>query len=507
MNKALSSLLIISILIIIPTITIKAQSNEKPNVILIYVDDLGYGDLSAYGADKITTPNIDALAENGIRFTNGHATSATCTPSRYALLTGEYPWRKGAHILPGDAPLIISTNKTTLPSQFQNAGYKTAIIGKWHLGLGDKTEKDWNNPISPGPNEVGFDYSFIFPATADRVPTVFMENGLVIGLEETDPISVNYETKIGNDPTGKENPELLKMPASPNHGHNNTIVNSIGRIGYMTGGKKARWTDEEVPLTFLLKAKDFIEENKTQPFFLYYALTEPHVPRMPSTFFKGKSSLGYRGDVILQMDWAVGEIMKQVETLGLSKNTIIIFSSDNGPVLDDGYVDEAISKLNGHLPSGPLRGGKYSAFEGGTRVPFIISWPDKIKPGTSNALVSQVDLLASFSSLLTLPVPTGEAIDSENILSAFLGKSNQGRSVLIKQGGALSVTKGDWKYITPNKGAAVARLTGIELGNASVDQLYNIKEDIGEQKNIANKNPKKVKELKELLLKINGKSY
>lgn len=506
MIKTIISLIVFCLLFTIPIPHLKAKSNEKPNVILIYVDDLGYGDLSSYGSTKIKTPNIDALAENGIRFLNGHATSATCTPSRFALLTGEYPWRKGAHILPGDAPLLIPTHKTTLPSQFQKAGYQTAIIGKWHLGLGDKTEKDWNKLISPGPNEVGFDYSFIFPATADRVPTVFMENGLVIGLDESDPISVNYQNKVGNDPTGKENPELLKMLASPEHGHNNTIINGIGRIGYMSGGKKARWTDEEVPLTFLFKAKEFIEKNRSNPFFLYYALTEPHVPRMPSTFFKGKSSLGYRGDVILQMDWAVGEIIKQVKSLGLSENTIIIFSSDNGPVLDDGYVDEAVTKLNGHSPAGPLRGGKYSAFEAGTRVPFIISWPGKIKPGTSNALISQIDFLASFSTLLNIQIPQGGALDSENVLSAFLGKSNKGRDEVIKQGGALSIIKGDWKYIAPNNRAKVAKLTGIELGNAPFHQLYNLKKDIGEQNNIASKHPKKVKMLQELLYQITLKS-
>ena len=308
-------------------------AQQHPNVILIYADDLGYGDLSCYGATKIHTPNIDKLAAQGLRFTNAHSTSATCTPSRYALMTGEYPWRKGAAILPGDAALLISTTQTTLPKVFQKAGYQTAIVGKWHLGLGEQVKKNWNGEIKPGPNEVGFDYCFIFPATADRVPTVFLEDHRVVALDSTDPIEVSYQGKVGNDPTGKEHPELLKMQASRGQGHNQTIVNGIGRIGYMSGGKTARWTDEEVPLTFLQKAKDFIEQNKKHPFFLYYALTEPHVPRMPSTMFKGKSGLGYRGDAILQLDWAVGEILKELKTLGIEKNTTIIFTSDNGPVL------------------------------------------------------------------------------------------------------------------------------------------------------------------------------
>jgi len=484
------------------------NAQQKPNVVFIYADDLGYGDLSCYGATKINTPHLDRLAKSGIRFTNGHSTSATCTPSRYALMTGEYPWRKkGTGVLPGDAALIIPIGKTTLPSLFQKAGYRTGIAGKWHLGLGNKLEKDpiaigWNGEIQPGPNETGFDYSFIFPATADRVPTVFIENRKVVALDTADPIQVDYSKKIGSDPTGLEHPELLKMPSSPNHGHNNTIVNGIGRIGYMSGGKKARWTDEEMPLTFLSKAKSFIEDNKKDPFFLFYALTEPHVPRMPSTMFKGKSGLGYRGDAILQLDWTVGEIMKQIEWLGIAKNTIIIFSSDNGPVLDDGYVDEAVTKLNGHQPAGVLRGGKYSAFEGGTRVPFIISWPGTIRPAVSDALICQVDLLHSFSILLKQGLAADDAPDSYNILSALLGNPGRGRDVLVQQGGALSLVKGDWKYIEPSGGDAVFSLVNIESGNFPTAQLYDLKSDVGEKNNVAAKYPEIVKQMSTLLEKI-----
>lgn len=263
---------------------------------LIYADDLGYGDLSTYGATDIQTPNIDKLAQAGTQFTNAHSTSATCTPSRFALMTGNYPWRlQGTGILPGDAKLIVPTDKSTLPKVFKEAGHHTAVVGKWHLGLGEEVEKNWNEDIKPGPNEVGFDYSFIFPATADRVPTVFMENHRVVGLDPADPIRVDYKEKVGNDPTGKDHPELLKMKSSPNHGHNNTIVNGIGRIGFMEGDHQARWVDEEVSATFLHVAQNFITEHKDDPFFLFFALTEPHVPRMPATYFKGKSDLGYRG--------------------------------------------------------------------------------------------------------------------------------------------------------------------------------------------------------------------
>ena len=481
----------------------------KPNVIYIYADDLGYGDLSCYGSTKIKTPNIDKLAAQGIRFTNGHSTSATCTPSRYALMTGIYPWRQqGTSILPGDAALIIPTDKTTLPKIFQQANYQTAVIGKWHLGLGDAVEKNWNTAIKPGPNEVGFNYAFIFLATADRVPTVFMENNLVVGLDAADPIEVNYKIKIGNEPTGKENPELLKMPATPSHGHDQTIVNGIGRIGFMTGGKKARWADEEISFTFLEKAKSFIEKNKKQPFFLYFNAIEPHVPRMPATMFKGKSGLGYRGDAILQLDWLVGEIMNKLKAAGIEKNTIIIFSSDNGPVLNDGYVDGAVTELNGHTPLGILRGGKYSCFEGGTRVPFIVSWPGKIQPKVSPALVSQIDLLASFAAMFRIKIPEGDAIDSENLLNTLLGKTLTGRNVYIEQGGALSIIAGDWKYLPPNNNPSNTNplLTNIETGNLPQPQLYNLKEDVGEKNNLAEKYPGKVKALEAMLELVRKKT-
>lgn len=487
---------------LLAALSINAQ--QKPNVIFILTDDLGYGDLSCYGATKLKTPNLDNLAKQGIQFSNAHATSATCTPSRYAIMTGQYPWRKsGTEILPGDAALIIPTDKPTLPKVFKQAGYSTGIVGKWHLGIGDAVEKNWNGELKPGPNETGFDYSFIFPATADRVPTVFLENHRIVALDPADPIQVDYKNKVGNDPTGIENPELLKMKSSPGQGHNNTIVNGIGRIGYMSGGHQARWTDEEMPLTFLSKAKDFIEVNQKNPFFLFYTLTEPHVPRMPSTMFKDKSGLGYRGDAILQLDWSVGEIMKELKLLGLDKNTIIVFSSDNGPVLDDGYVDGAVTRLNGHTPWGPLRGGKYSVFEAGTRVPFIVNWPETIKPAVSPALVSQIDLLASFSKMLNI-APKDMPNDSENTIDVLLGKSNKGREYLVEQGFTdnLAIIQGDWKYIEPKEGPKRNELVNIELGYDKQPQLYDLSTDIGETNNLAKKYPKKVKELKAKLEEI-----
>jgi len=473
---------------------------SEPNVIIIMTDDLGYGDLSCYGSAKLKTPNVDALAASGIRFTNGHSTSSTCTPSRYALMTGKYPWRKqGTGILPGDAALIVPTDKASLPKVFKQAGYETGIVGKWHLGLGNAVAKDWNGEVKPGPNDVGFDYSFIFPATADRVPTVFLEDHKVVALDPKDTIAVSYTHKIGNDPTGKENPELLKLKATPGGGHDGTIVNGIGRIGFMSGGKLARWVDEEVSSTFLAKAEDFITQNRHRPFFLYFAMTEPHVPRMPATRFKGKSGLGLRGDVILQMDWTVGELMKQLKALNLSKNTIVIFTSDNGPVLNDGYLDEAVEKYNGHTPAGPMRGGKYSTLEGGTRLPFIVSWPGKIKPGVSDAFVSQLDLLASFASFTGQHIGIKDTLDSENHIDALLGRSARGRTSYIEQGGMLAIVKDGWKYIPPHPGVARMKIVDIETGNADGPQLYNLNTDIGEKNNLAAQYPEKIKALDALL--------
>jgi len=474
---------------------------QKPNVVIIYADDLGYGDLSCYGSKVINTPNIDAIAKAGIRFTNAHATSPTCTPSRFGLMTGVYPWRQtGTGILPGDAKLIIPTKHITLPKVFKKAGYFTALIGKWHLGLGDNVKKDWDGEIKPGPNEVGFDYSFIFPATADRVPTVFLENHHVLASDPNDRIVVDYNKKVGNDPTGKENPELLKMKAAPGNGHDNTIVNGIGRIGFMSGGYKARWVDEELTYTFVDKAKEVIAGHRNQPFMMCYNATEPHVPRMPATQFKGKSGLGYRGDAILELDWAVGQITKCLKENGLDKNTIIIVGSDNGPVLNDGYLDGAAEHYHGEQLGG-LRGGKYSVLEGGTRLPFIVNWKGRIKPGVSETLFSQVDLLACFAAMFNQSISKDEARDSENHLDVLLGKSNAGRSSIIEGNtkDEIAIVEGDWKYIPPNNSPKINKLVDIELGNSRDPQLYNLKTDAAEKINLAESYPDKVRKMQALL--------
>lgn len=486
-----------------PVATQAGTQTGKPNVIFIYLDDLGYGDVGAYGATELKTPNIDALAASGLRFTNGYASSATCTPSRYALLTGIYPWRnREAKILPGTAPLIIETSQMTMPKMLKSNGYHTGVVGKWHLGLG-AGNVDWNERVSPGPNEIGFDYSYIMAATQDRVPTVYLEDGHVVGLEADDPIEVDYNNNFPGQPTGKDNPELTTMKW--HHGHNNSIVNGIPRIGFMKGGENAKWSDIDMADHFLSGAQAYVKQHKDAPFFLYYAMQQPHVPRTPHPRFAGSSGLGPRGDVIVEADWCIGEFMKTLREEGLLENTLIVLTSDNGPVLNDGYYDEAVEKNGGHTPAGPLRGGKYSLYEAGTRVPFIVSWPGKIKPAVSDALVCQLDLLPSLASLVGT---TTEGLDGENLLPAFMGEAQTGRTQLVLEATSrTALRQGDWLMIPPYKGVPVNTQVNIELGNSQDYQLYNLKDDIGQQKNMAEARPEKLAAMVAEFEAIRGEGY
>ena len=457
----------------------KSIDKQHPNIVLIVADDLGYGDLSCYGADAIQTPGMDRIANEGIRFTQGFCTAATSTPSRYSVMTGRYPWTNpDAKILPGNAKLIIDTEAITLPKVMKQAGYITGSVGKWHIGLGDGNV-DWNKRVYPGASEIGYDYSFIQAATNDRVPCVFLENNKVIGLEAEDPLYVDYRKNFPGEPTGKDNPELLRM--HPSVGHAGSIVNGVPRIGVQKGGKAAQWRDEDMAQLFLQKAKQFVVDNKERPFFLYYGLHQPHVPRVPNERFIGKSGMGPRGDVILEADWCVDEFLKELDRLGLAENTIVILTSDNGPVLDDGYKDQAVELVGKHRPAGPLRGWKTTMYDGGVRVPFMLRWPAMVKPGVSDAFVCQMDLLASFAGLLGQTYP--DKLDSRNTLKAFLGKSKKGREELVIEGMFnYAYRKGDWALIPPYR-------------KQTEYQLYNLKEDIGQKHNLADKYPKKVKEL------------
>jgi arylsulfatase A-like enzyme len=478
------------------------SAQQKPNIVLIYADDIGYGDLSCYGAERVQTPHVDALAANGVRFRNAHSAAATSTPSRYGLLTGDYPWRrKGTQVAAGDAALIIKPNRYTVPKMLKEAGYTTAVVGKWHLGIGNiDGQQDWNGHLTPGPREIGFDYSYIMAATGDRVPCVYLENQRVVNLDPADPISVSYSKNFPGEPTGKDNPELLtKLKPSPNHGHDQSIVNGISRIGYMKGGRAALWEDESIADSITAHAVQFIERNKEKPFFLYFGTNDIHVPRFPHERFRGKTEMGHRGDAIVQFDWSVGEIVRALKEAGIFESTLIILTSDNGPVVDDGYMDEAVEKLMDHKPWGPFRGGKYSTYEAGTRVPFIVHWPEEVKNGVSDALLSQIDLFATLAALTGTNENLSIPEDSHNQLPAWLGIDPLGREYVIGTASSLTILTRDWKYIEPNNGRPYNKLTNTELGTRPVDQLYDIRSDRGEYDNVAEQNSLMVRFLKQLL--------
>lgn len=463
-----------------------AGMHDKPNVVLILSDDVGYGDIGCYGARLPRTPHIDGLAQRGRRFTDAHSDSSVCTPSRYAILSGMYAWRRrDAHILPGDAALLFRDGQLTLPARLKQAGYATGCVGKWHLGLG-RGAIDWNGEITPGPREVGFDYSFILPATADRVPCVYLENQRVVGLDPADPIRVDYKELVGDDPTGQDAPFLLKMKLSD--GHAGTIVDGVSRIGYMSGGAKARWVDEDMAATLARKATEFIDNHHQNPFFLYFATSDIHVPRMPSAQFADHSRCGVRCDVIEQLDWTVGQVLAALERHKILDRTLILFTSDNGPVVDDGYADGSVEMLNGHTPAGQFRGGKYTLYEGGTRVPFIAYWRGHIPAGVSDATISQIDLMASICELAGTPLPAG--FDSQNLLPVLLGASEQGRATLIEADvwQRTAIREGHWKLLDlrrdrdPHHGAEF--------------ELYDLAGDPGETRDLVAAHP----EIKDRLL-------
>ena len=485
------------------------QAPQKPNVIVILADDLGYGDLKCYGAKNVETPHVDKLASEGIRFTNAHTVAATSNPSRYSLLTGEYAWRRpDTDIAAGDVKMIIRPEQYTMADMFKSAGYATAAIGKWHLGLGDKTDgQDWNAPLPAALGDLGFDYHYIMAATADRVPCVFIENGKVANYDPSDPIEVSYTKNFPGEPTGKDNPELL-YNLHPSNGHDMSIVNGISRIGFMKGGGKALWKDENIADSITVHAIDFIKQHKDEPFFMYFATNDVHVPRFPHDRFRGKNPMGLRGDAIAQFDWTVGQLMETLDQLELTENTLIILSSDNGPVVDDGYKDKAEELLNGHTPSGPWRGNKYSAFEGGTAVPVIVRWPQKIKKtGDSDVLMSQIDWLASLGALINARLPKGSAPDSYDRLGNLIGTDKTDRPWIVEQSmnHTLSVRTKDWKYIEPNDDPTTfMKAEKIETGNLNVPQLYEM-EKVSEQENVAEKYPEKVFELQTILRQVRNK--
>jgi arylsulfatase A len=483
---------------------------RRPNIIVIMADDLGWGDLSCQGASTYQTTQIDRLAAEGVRFTSGYCTASTCTPTRYSLLTGVYAFRTaGTGVAPPAAPAIILPGVPTLPGLLQGAGYRTAVIGKWHLGLGGPGGPEWNEEIAPGPIDIGFDHCFLLPTTNDRVPQVYLQDRRVLNLDPADPIRIHANKPSGDHPTGLDRRGSLKMDWT--HGHNQTIHNGISRIGFYTGGERARFRDEDLAAEWLKRSVDWMEADRDRPFFLFFAAHEPHVPRMPHERFQGKSPHGFRTDSILELDWCVGELMAALDRLGIAEDTLVVLCSDNGPVMDDGYADGALEKLGGHRAAGPFKGGKYSVYEGGTRTPFLTRWKGTIRPGVSTEVVATIDLFASLASLIGVGIPVGAASDSMDVLGALLGEPGEkGRTELVQQdngsSGNFGFRTGRWKLVRHDSGAARNVIVERKLATTKVPrfQLFDLEKDPGETTDLLERQPEAAEKMKQRLAELVG---
>ena len=480
---------------------------EKPNIVLIYADDLGYGDVSCYGATKLKTPHIDKLAAEGRRFTDAHSPSAVCTPSRYGLITGRYPFRIGSNRpVMVKNPLIVNTERTTIADLAKEAGYSTAVIGKWHLGFGNKNPADWNKPLKPGPNELGFDYFYGVPVVNSHPPFVYMENHSVVGYDPEDPF------------------EYGKVAETPKV-HEKMGYNFIG------GAKKAHalYDDFSVGTTLKNKAQDWIKEQKDKPFFLYLATTNIHHPFTPAKQFQGTSECGLYGDFVHELDWIVGGITKTLEEMGKADNTLIIFTSDNGGMLNE--TGQKAWKM-GHRLNGELLGFKFGVWEGGHRVPFIIKWPGKVKAGTvSNSLVSSIDIYKTMADIFGRELKEDEGEDSVSLMPVLKGEPNSKiRETLVycpNKRHMTSLRMGDWVYIPGQggggwtgkagshtfAGANTLPFTGcknsdIENGKYKADapkaQLYNLETDLNQSKNVIGQYPEISEKMKKMHLEIIG---
>ena len=468
---------------------VSQPGRDRPNIVLILADDLGYGDLSCYGAKKVQTPIIDSFAKSGVLFTDAHAPSAVCTPSRYSILTGRYCWRTQLKndCLFGHDPLLIEEGRTTVASMLKSAGYSTACVGKWHLGFG-KDYPDWNGELKPGPLEVGFDSYFGVPVTNAQAPYVYVENHRVAGLDPRDPIQLGPENKTSR----------------------------------MTGGTAARYKADELALTLTAKAVNVIERSKDNPFFLYFAPCNIHGPYTPNARFRGTSACGVYCDFIREFDWSVGEILSALDRTGAADNTLVILTSDNGAV----YTPEAYNM--GHRCNADLLGQKTDAWEGGHRVPFIARWPKKIKEGSrSDELICLVDFMATVAAAARVRLPREAGPDSFNVLPALLGNSNgkpvrNGAVILESYTGMLAVREGDWVLILGQGSGGTTteyfhhvgmhleelglKTSGWKMKGMGPDpslprgQLYNLAKDRGETDNLYNDYPAIVKRLTDFLV-------
>ncbi len=467
---------------------------NKPNIVIILADDLGYGDLSCYGATKVITPNIDRLANEGRLFTDAHSPASVCTPTRYNLLTGRYCWRtwaKSSAIWSND-PLLIEVDRMTVASLLQSQGYNTACIGKWHLGFGsphtlgwsDTLGPDYNRELFPGPNEVGFEYFYGIPHVGQK-PHIYIENHKVVGLDPNNPLKMIADTRPGREK------DYLHRPR--NSGPSDLQV---------IGGGNAFYDHADLGIQLTEKAKSWIEKQSNDvPFFLYFAHRNVHMPHIPNKLFQGKSQIGPYGDFILELDWSVGEILSALDENGFGENTLIIFTSDNGAV---GEIGATTVDINGHKANGILRGQKTEVFEGGHRVPFIARWPGKIESGSqSNKLIALTDLLATMAEFFDVLLPEDAGEDSYSFLSALIdSKSTQiERKAIVSDSyrGHFSLRIGNWKLILSQ--------TGGGRGTADIPYdpdipdgfLFDLTRDLSERKNLYMSNPEIVDSLTQLL--------
>lgn len=508
----MNTLIIPALILLVLASPSRVQSEPEggsPNVVVIYADDLGYGDLGCYGATKLKTPNIDRLASEGRRFTDAHSASAVCTPSRYALITGRYPFRKGlskpVFLKTG---LVIEPDRTTVADVMKHAGYATACIGKWHLGFGEKAP-DWNGDLKPGPLELGFDYYYGVPVVNSHPPFVYVENYRVVGLLPDDPFV------FGKKANTQVFPEKM----------------GITQIGGADAAH-ALYRDEAVGTRITEKSIEWINANREKPFFLYLATTNIHHPFTPAPRFQGTSECGGYGDFVHELDWIVGEVMDTLEEEGVAENTLVIFTSDNGGMINQ--TGQKAIKM-GHQLNGDLLGFKFDAWEGGHRVPFIARWPGKIEAGSvSDQLISSIDLLGTMAALTGQELKPDEGPDSFDVLPALTGapeKPIRDHLVLAaSKGSHLSLREGNWIYIGAQGGGGFGGSKPGEHGlggpaalkfagqsnsdiadgrlrkNAADAQLYDLNADLSQSQNAIREHPELAEKLRMRLTEIKAGS-
>ena len=475
---------------------LRAEPDRKrPNVVFILADDLGYGDLSSYGASKVQTPNIDRLALEGRRFTDAHSPASVCTPTRYNLITGRYAWRtwaKSSCVWSND-PLLIEENRFTLGDLFKRQGYRTACLGKWHLGFGrpgmdgwdDVLGPDYNRELRPGPLEVGFDYFWGVPHVG-QLPHVVIENHRVLGLSPDDPIRILPDKRPGYDK------DYLHRPR-------NGATAALG----VEGGQSARYKHEDLALMLTKRTVDWLgEQSADKPFFLYMAHRNIHGPLRPNKRFKGKSEIGTYGDFIGELDWSVGEVLRALDEKGFSKNTLVLFSSDNGGVVRYRPTDSA--SIKGHKVNGPLRGQKTDAYEGGHRVPLIARWPGVIPARTeASSLIALTDMLATFADFFGVELPDDAGEDSYSFLGALLDRKPRQvtRKAIVNDSycGVFAIRRSNWKLILSQHGGGAGSQEIVHDPNKPAGQLYHLGRDLAESNNEYDKHPEIVESLSNLL--------